>query len=253
MRKFKEQLVKILCISLFALIIQGAYRAQAALPIKFSASAGESGVTIDYNIPFIGIGNVALEEPGTSQTVNLAILSFQLATIELTLNAITLEPPSVNVHYAITSPFTQVPESDISIPFGEIGAVLNVFGKLPPLKQGNNNVEAVLLMKKNKLQYDIEANLPEIIIDSWAGKAIPGNNEIHEKITTADGSQLADVNLTFDWSLPLVTNVTYDITIATPVPEGMDNSTIAVPPVQLKGGPIPVPNGSYHVWFNINQ
>ncbi|MEI6128288.1 MAG: hypothetical protein WCQ99_17205 [Pseudomonadota bacterium] len=253
MRKLKEQSAKILFISLFALIIQGACQAQAALPIQFSASASESGLSINYNIPFVGIGNVALDEPGKSQTINLAFLTIQLATIELTLNEVTAEPPAVNVHYAVTSPFFQVPEKDISIPFGELGAALNVFGIFPPVKQGNHSIEAALLLKKNKVQYDVEANIVSVIADSWVGNAVPGNNEINEKIITQNGTELANVQLAFDWTVPLFTNVTYDVTIAMPVPEGMDNSTMILPPVELKGGPIPIPNGSYHVWFNVNK
>lgn len=252
MRTRKQKLIIIACSACLALSAFAA-PAHALIPITFSASAGEDGVTINYNIPLMLPGNVILREPGDSQEIRIALATVEIATIQLTLNSVTTSPPVVNLHYAGTSPYATIPEGDIPVPFGEIGAAVNIFGNFLNTL-GDYDFEASLLLKANRAQYDIAANLPDMVVDSWKGEAVPGNNEIHEQVLYAgDGSVLADVNITLAWEMPLFTTVTYDITVTPPgaaetdIP--LDNAT-TIPPLQ---GTIPVPNGSYHVWFNLNQ
>jgi hypothetical protein len=232
----------------------GARSAQALIPATFSAAADENGVSIQYFMPLLGANAVTIT-PDAPATVDIQLLNNPIATVTLSMQGVSEMPQGVILHYAVESPLLQIPEGDITIPFGELGAEINFYGKLP-IVPGGNDVEISLLLLNNRAGYFIAADMPDVTLDPLEGVATPQDSQITRQFTlNRDGGQVqVAMTLTFSWTLPATTGISYAVSF-TPVlpddlpavPDGADNATL-MPPIQ--GGPIPMPNGSYHLWFN---
>jgi hypothetical protein len=223
--------------------------------ITFSVESGQDGFFMRYTIPFIGIGRVTLDNPGDSDTIPVSFGLIKLADVELELNSI--QTNACSLHYVIVSSYIPepAPEGDISVPFGSFGAVANLMGKRF-MRTGDNDIDISLLLTNNQTRYEVIADIPGLVDDSWSGTADSSNSIIEEQVTNPEsGATIADVALTLDYSLPFFTNVTYDITFYLSAPGSQDDTDNAtdtqIPPIQ--GGPVPVPNGSYHFWADIDE
>jgi len=224
--------------------------APAGVPGFFSAKADQTSVTISYLLPLLGAKTVTVtsDQPAT---IELKLLNNPLATVTLSMVGLSEEMEGVVVHYLVEGQNIPAAEGEVTIPFGELGAEMNFFGILP-MRPGNGNVEVTLLLLKNRATYYLAADLPAFSLEPWSGTATPAQNQIAKQITvqTAEGEATADITITFSWDMPATTGIAFDIQL-TPVlpegiPEGFDNET-TMPPIQA--GPIPIPNGSYHLWY----
>ncbi len=196
--------------------------------------------------------------PDAPATVDIQLLNNPIATVTLSMQGISEMPPGVMLHYVVESQSFQIPEGDITIPFGELGAEINLYGKLP-IPPGGNDIEISLLLLNNRARYYIAADMPEFTLEPLEGVATAQDNQLTRQIilNRDEGQLQVDITLSFSWELPMTTGISYDISF-TPVlpddlsdiPVDLDNAT-DIPPIQ--GGPIPLPNGSYHVWFNAQE
>lgn len=228
--------------------------AAAGIPGYFTAKADETGVEISYLLPALGAKMVVVT-PDQPATVDLRLMGSPLADVTLSMTGVSETPPGVMLHYLVESQFIPAAEGDVTVPYGEVGAQLNFFGVLPMLP-GNGDIEVTLLLQKNRATYYVAADLPAFSLDEpWLGTATPANNQIEKQIAvqTAEGAATADVTVAFSWDTPGMTSISFEITLTPDLPEGLppgfDNETL-MPPIQ--GGPIPVPNGSYRLWFKRN-
>lgn len=224
--------------------------AVAGIPGFFTARADEESVTISYLLPVLGAKTVTVS-PGNPATIEVKVLNNPLATVTLSMEGLSETMEGVVLHYRIQGQTFPSTEGEITVPFGEIGAELNFFGILPMLP-GTGDIEVTLLLLKNRASYYIAADLPAFSIEPWSGTATPENNQTVRQITvqTAEGEATADITVTFSWDIPGSTAVSFEAVLTPVLPEGMpdgfDNQTV-LPPIQA--GPIPLPNGSYHLWF----
>ena len=220
-----------------------ATRVEADYKISFSASA--QGLSINYHLPLIATGainNLNVGDP--SKTINLSLFLVPIATIELSVTAIdqTTEPPTLTLHYIYTSALSgggDPTEADLTIPFCSAGLQIGLF-KLFGVPKTGDDVDAFLLLTNNKTDYNISIkNTDTITGGSWTGTATPDAST-----NTATVIAKFNVNthqytatLTFDYSVPLVTKLSYSI------------STDEGDPIT--GGPIPLPNGRYKLWLDL--
>lgn len=256
MNDFKKSLIKIFSIAIlitFAFLSQ----ADAAIRIKADFSASEDGFSLSYDIPIIGRGNIKLEDPGDTDSIDVRILFIKLAEVELSIKGITTDPDVVNLHYVASTPFVpgEALEGDIPVPFGSalFGAVINLMGKVF-MPTGGYDVDVSVLLTNDETRYDIQVNLEGLLQESFEGEATSSDNEINEQIINPlDGSVLANIDLVLDYTSRFFTTISGDISVCPPSFGGSEengdngNCKHLLPP-ELS---IPVPNGSYHIWIDL--
>jgi hypothetical protein len=253
MNDFKKQLIKIFSIAILITFVFLS-QADAAIQVEAAFSASAEGLSLSYDIPIVGRGNLELEDPGDTGSIDVRILFIKLAEVELSINEITTDPNVINLHYIVSTIFVPVGalEGDISIPFGSAGAVINIMGRTF-VPTGDHNIDISFLFTKDSTQYDIQVDLAELIQESFEGEATPTDNQINEQITNPlDGSVLADIDLVLDYPSRFFTTISGDISVCPPSFGGSEddgdngNCKHILPPIS-----IPVPNGSYHIWLDL--
>jgi len=248
MNMSKKMIVKI---SILTVLVAGLLVSAAQAQIRFEASADETGISIFYDIIFVGANSFTLDSPGDSQSISISPFFINVADITVTLNEISTEPPGVTLGVAATSPLLPQPvEADVTIPFGEVGAnvVLGAFFREPIT--GNNTFDASVLFTMFSTDYEVVADLPDIPVQGqWSGTADSANNIIQEQVVISEGVTL-DLSFVVEPGL-FTTNVSYEIDMNFDFPGGgqaiPDNAT-GFPPIT---GMLPVPNGSYHIWYKM--
>lgn len=218
---------------------------QTAAAMRFEGSADETGFVLHYAIPGVARGTLMLEEPGDSGAIPINAFGTDLAEMEFTLNEIIDEPPTVNIHYVLSSSYVENQEGDQAVPFGSFGAVLNPLG-LRFMRPQGHDFEASVLITNSRAKYVITVDLPPLIVgQEFSGTATPAENTVQETITSSiDGSLLAEITVAFflpadDLELPenLFTIISIDF----------DSH---LPSIDDAYGTLPVPNGSYLVWYD---
>lgn len=258
MKNFIKKALKIFSI---AVLLAAAFLPAADAAIRLEVQAGEDGFSLKYNIPVIGRANVSLESPGESDTLTLRIMAVKLAEVELTLNEITTAPDIVSLHYVVSSRFmpgTEVIEGDIPIPFGDFGVTINLSGK-KLIPTGDSNIDVALLLANEKTDYDININIELNILgqelqitESFSGSATPDDNLIHEQVLSPlDDSVLMDINIEVQYPNGPFTVLNYEIVSSIPSFEETQEDDDAENGGLLEGS-ITVPNGSYHVWADLD-
>lgn len=222
----------------------------AGIPGFFTARTNEQSITISYLLPVLGAKTVTVTQD-SPVTIEVKVLNKTLATVTLSMEGLSETMEGVVLHYSIQGETFPANEGEITVPFGEIGAELNFFGVLPMLP-GTGDIEVTLLLLKNRALYYIAVDLPGLVIEQWSGTATPEDNQISKQITvqTDQGGATADISITFSWDILASTAISFEAVLTPVLPEGMpdgfDNQTMLSP---IQAGPIPVPNGSYHLWF----
>ncbi len=247
---------------LVVFVIMFAFIAEVSASINVKIWAGKDGLTVKYNIPAIGSGNIDLENEGDTETIKIRLLMVKIAELEITLNDITSDPDFVNIHYMVhfqhtseTEPVEDI-EGDLSIPFGDFGIEINLNSKKMS-RPGDSAVDGSLLLTKDSTQYDININF---VLDLFGmeldftqnleGTATPEDNLIHEEIENPiDESILFDVDVEVEYPSKMITVFNYNISPS--VPEGLDNETDNKTPAGFEGS-IKLPNGSYHGWLDMD-
>jgi hypothetical protein len=221
--------------------------------INLQASASQSGFQITYQLPFMNFGNIDLARINDQSEIDLHFLFIKLISIKLKLAAINTEnvPQSLTLQYEIASRFLSdtLPSGSIEIPFFDGGLRADLFGKkYQPI--GTCDAEVSLLLTRKKTRYSINLNLP-MLQDSWEGEATADHNTINEKVTM-NGQDMADIQCTLEYTSRLFTSAAYSIEISPLLSlykEQGDKATVQ----PIIGGPIPLPNGSYHAWVNMSK
>lgn len=250
----KTRLQRTITTSIFVavMLFLSAVRADAVIGLQVSAS--QDGFQLGYTLPFMNLGNVNLENINDESELHFHISVIRLISIKLSLTAINPDatPPSLTVHFELIGGLLSrflpdpLPQGDIPVPFLEAGVQATLFGKIfKPL--GNHDVDASLLLTRHTTRYGVDVAIP-LLQDSWEGEATPDNNTISDKVTI-NGQEIADIQVTLDYTSSLFTTASYSITLTSlMVPDDIpaDNATIT----PITGGPIPLPNGSYRIWYN---
>ena len=107
-------------------------------------------------------------------------------------------------------------------------------------------------MARNRARYDITINLPELlpglIDEPFTAEGNAENNEISIQF-----EELLDILLTLDPGR-FMTNIAWNIEVTLPeiptFPGEEGGGLPEIPPIV--GGPIPIPNGSYRVWLDLD-
>lgn len=241
--------------SIFAafVLLFPAVRAESFIGVQVSAS--QDGFQLGYNLPFMNIGNVNLACINDQSDINLHISFIRLISIQLSLAAINADatPPSLTLHYALTGGLLSrflpdpLPQGDIPVPFLEAGLQAALLGKIyKPL--GNNDADISLLLTKSKTRYGVNVDM-SMLQDNWSGEVTPASNTFSEKVVI-NSQEIADIQVTLDYGSYFFTMASYSITLTPPSLSGetlADNTTIE----PITGGPIPLPNGSYRLWYNL--
>ncbi len=251
MRTFSK---KIACIMSCALVA-GLFcvtQADAAIRAGGSFTADETGVVLDYNIPVVGFGRVDLPGVGATDSITVRLAGVKLADVDLELIAINTDNETVDVQFSAQSPLAPGRTIDgvIPVPFGsvEFGAVLNIMGRLF-IPIGDHDVDISVLISRFRTKYAAVVDLPPIV-DDFEVEGLAQDNEISIEIPN-----LATLNFTLEPGAAF-TQVTYSIELDLPapempdMPEGGEIPEITIPPIE--GGPIAIPNGSYHIWFDLD-
>ncbi len=255
---FNKKIISFFTMAIFLTI---AFISQANASIKVEVRSSENGFFLKYSVPAMGKGRVNLQNPGDTETVKIRVMMVKLADVELTLNEITSDPDLVSLHYVVTSknmPETEAMEGDFSVPFGDFGAEINFNGK-KFVSTGDSAVDISLLLTKDKTEYAANINFAialfglELNFDQdLAGTATPADNIIQEQILNPiDDSVLLDINIEVDYSSNLYTVLNYEIVPNMPSVGPQEDNTGDEPGIPFQGK-ITLPNGSYHVWADMD-
>jgi hypothetical protein len=248
---------KIFPIIIFIIIIS--FLSPAYAVIGFEATSNKDGFSLKYNAPFVGMGNIKLENPGDTATITIRLLLVKTAEIEIALNEIISDPGVVNLHFVLkmildtpeenTDPEEDSTfETDIPIPFGTYGVSINLMGqRLMPIE--GHDIEASVLLTKNSTDYVVEVDLPPLIDgQEWSGTATPSKNTINEEVRSSiDDSLILGIELDLEYPSDFLTTIHYKVN--TPIAltreddDSGDNSGDEFKTITL-------PNGSYHIWGN---
>jgi len=225
-------------------------QAHAAMNASGGFSATEDGFSLNYDIPIIGKANVNLRDEGDSDTLSIKVLFINIATITLTHGGIQSDPTDAFIlGFSIDSQFFDALEGSLPIPFGgiDLGASINLFGKVFKPTIGDHHIDFSVLLARNRARYDVTINLPELGID-FSDEGEAENNEISIQF-----EELLDILLTLDPGR-FLTSIAWNIEVTLPpiptFPGQEDVELPEIPPVV--GGPVPIPNGSYRVWLDLN-
>ena len=206
---------------------------------KFSieAQASEEGLQIKYSS---GLKEKEIDLAPGDPPAEISI--GKIATIEVSVLEVTADN-TVLVHLVVDIPLSGQPptEVDLPLPFGEFGASIDIGGKKFIPAEGYP-IEASLLLTRLQTKYDIAVDLQPLFSDHWQGTKTPSDNVIHEKIINPMGDGSIDITLELGYSFSF-TKITYSIVIASGEGGQLAPQT----------GTIPVPNGSYHIWADIEM
>ncbi len=225
--------------------------AQAAIRANASLTADEDGLSLSYMIPIVGIGTVNLTKAGDTDTINIRFLTINIADVELELLAINADNETLDLQVSATTPLTpEEPfESIITVPFGtaELGVVANLLGQLF-MPVGNHDIDISVLISRLRTRYEANVDLPPIVEDlQLEGQAV--DNQVDIEIP-----DVADLSFILEPG-NLFTQVTYSFKVQVPeIPgggEGEGVPDLGIPPIE--GGPVVVPNGSYHIWIDLDM
>ena len=234
------------CAAIILMLLAAPRYAEA---IRFEYSASEDGFNCKYRIPFFGFGRVSLTDPSdTPKDIRIRFLFLKLATLQLSIASINpdAKPPSVTVHYELTpgrllSRFITNPiAGDIPAFFGNAGIRIKFFRKWFLWTPGND-ADGRLLLTKKRSKYDLDCTLPQLT-GNWTGEANQQDTEIQQEIIY-NNIKVADLSFTVTYMPVLITKIAYSLKIINPL-DPSDNGTSF-------GGNLVLPNGSYHVWYNV--
>ncbi|MCX5895571.1 MAG: hypothetical protein NTZ51_07060 [Proteobacteria bacterium] len=209
----------------------------AMAKFKIEAQASEEGLQIKYGS---GVKEKEIDRAPGDPPAEISI--GKIATIEVSVLEVTED--TVLVHLVVSIPLSGQPPTvvDLPIPFGEFGVEIDIGGKKFIIPVGGYPIEASLLLTRLQTKYDIAVDLQPLFSDHWQGTKTPSDNEIHENIVNPMGDGSIDITLVLDYSFSF-TKITYTIV--------MDSGEGGQPVPQT--GTIPVPNGSYHIWADIEM
>ena len=239
-KNVKKLTLLLAAVSLVSIVC--ATRAEADYTI--SIDAGANGFHMVYRLPLIATGWVNLKEGDKAKPINLSFLFIPIAKLELSVVSSdttiteTHPLPTLKLHYIVTGASFTTMESDIDVPWCTAGIEIGLFKAfgLPPL--GDKDIKAYFMLKKEKSHVEVSINTATIADQSWKDDATPDNPTITKEVDfTQDGQTIPfTVELTFDSSSALMTQVTYSI----PMPGS----------ALIAGGPLTLPNGRYSLWIN---
>lgn len=212
--------------------------------------ANEEGLYVQYDLGILGGSGEVILGPGDPLTEIFAIK--KLISIEAAVTDINLEENKIQIRAKISSLFfKQEPiEVPIALPFGSFGIYADFRNRqFIPLE--GHDIEASLLLSKLQMQYGVNVNLGDIFEGQWEGEATPEDNTIHEVIVNpADGSTMAEIDLTLKHISKFFTVLQYDIYL-TPQENEFSSLEGGIQNPQAISGKILLPNGAYHIWADL--
>jgi len=235
----------------------------------FEAKAGGEGIVIAYDINVRLKGEIEITQERPWEITVLDVLSFQLNIASID-PAPPLGPPTVNLHYSLTSsfPFEIDQEGDLPLPFGVVGVERERWNRTFVPVDDSNQIDISILSTVNTFQYGININFGELFSDFWEGKATFLNSKITEEviIDTAALSDFlppdlfpSDIPNEIKWeitlmpifgvgsvTLSLVTlNTFHDGSLISSIPDDIPTLGAFLPML-----PVPLLKGNMHFWFN---
>jgi hypothetical protein len=251
MKTFKNKIMHFWIVGLFLSVITMITASPAMAAIATELRANEEGLYVQYDLGMLGGSKEILLAPGDPMTEIFTIK--KLISIEAAVTDIIPEENKIQITAKISSLyFKQEPiEVPIALPFGSFGIYADFRNRqFIPLE--GYDIEASFLLSKLQMQYGVNVNLGEIFAGQWEGEATPENNTVHEVIVNpADGSTIAEIDLTLKHAARFFTVLQYNISL-TPQEsqssslEGMHQNSQAI------SGKILLPNGTYHIWADLD-
>jgi len=248
MKTFKNKIMRLGFIGLFISLIL-ASPAMAAIATELRAN--EEGLYVQYDLGILGGSKEIMLGPGDPMTEIFAIKKF--ISIEAAVTDIIPEENKIQIRAKISSLFfkQEAIEVPIALPFGSFGIYANFRDRqfIPP---EGHDIEVSLLLSKLQMHYGVNVNLGEIFEGQWEGEATPEDNTIREVIVNpADGSTIAEIDLTLKHAARFFTVLQYDISLTPQVNEPSSIEGRQQNP-QAISGKILLPNGTYHIWADLD-
>ena len=244
----KNKIMRSGIIGLFiSLILASPVMAAIATEIR----ANEEGLYVQYDLGRLGGSREIVLGPGDPMTEVFAMR--KLIAIEAAVTDIIPEENKLQIRVKISSLFfkQEAIEVPIALPFGSFGIYADFRERrfIPP---EGHDIEASLLLSKLQMQYGVNVNLGEIFDSHWEGEATPDDNTIHEVIVNpADGSTVAEIDLTLKYAATFFTILQYNISLA-PQENVLSSSEGAKQDPQAISGKMLLPNGAYHIWADLD-
>jgi hypothetical protein len=252
MKTFKNRIKHFWFMGLFISVVTIIAASPVMAAIATELRANEEGLYVQYDLGILGGSKEILLGPGDPMTEIFAIK--KLISIEAAVTDINLEENKIQIRAKISSLFfKQEPiEVPIALPFGSFGIYADFKDRqFVPLE--GHDIEASLLLSKLQMQYGVNVNLGDIFEGQWEGEATPENNTVHEVIVNpADGSTMAEIDLTLKRTSKFFTVLQYDISL-TPQENVLSSMEGGIQNPQDISGKILLPNGTYHIWADLDM
>ena len=250
MNTFKNKTMGFWFMGFFIAVIAIITASPAMAAIGTELRANEDGLYVQYDLGILGGSKEVMLGPGDPMTEIFAIK--KLISIEAAVTDIIPEENKLQITARISSLFfKQEPiEVPIALPFGSFGIYADFRNRqFIPLE--GYDIEASLLLSKLQMQYGVNVNVGEMFSGQWEGEATPENNTVHEVIVNpADGSTIAEIDLTVKQAAKFFTVLQYNISL--PPQESQSSMEAAQQNPHAVSGKVLLPNGTYHIWADLD-
>ena len=213
--------------------------------------ANEEGLYVQYDLGILGGSGEVILGPGDPLTEIYAIK--KLISIEAAVINIIPEENKIQISAKISSLLfkQEAIEVPITLPFGSFGIYAD-FRDRQFISPEGHDIEVSVLLSKLQMHYGVNVNLGEIFEGQWEGEATPEDNTIHESIVNpADGSTMAEIDLTLTHAARFFTVLQYNISL-TPQENELSSIEGKQQNLQAISGKILLPNGAYHIWADLD-
>ena len=234
---------------LFVALLAGT-PARAALNIEMQAD--QEGISVHYDMGLPGGSRALVLVPGDPLKEIFAVK--QLIRLEAMITNMVPEEHKIEIRAKISSRF--FPEGAIevplAIPFGSFGIYAN-FKNRQFIDPEQHDIDVSLLLSKLHMRYAVGVDLGELFSGQWEGTATPFDKTIRETIVNpADGSIVAEIDLTLQRVSYFFTVFQYAVFLGS-----LENNLVAMDEEkqtpQAISGMILLPNGSYHLWADLDS
>ena len=214
--------------------------------------ANEEGLYVQYDLGILGASGEVILGPGDPLTEIFAIK--KLIAIEAAVTNIIPEENKIQISAKISSLLfkQEAIEVPITLPFGSFG-IYTDFRDRQFISPEGHDIEVSVQLSKLQMHYGVNVNLGEIFEGQWEGEATPEDNTIHESIVNrADGSTMAEIDLTLTHAARFFTVLQYNISL-TPQENELSSLEGGIQNPQAISGKILLPNGTYHIWADLDM
>jgi hypothetical protein len=155
----------------------------SALALSIQFTAGNSGLTLQYDIPGMGTDSLTLGPGDPEQEFSLKGIAGQLVRLRIRVDSVVADSPVPVVNTVIRAFVTAMPayEFALPLPFGDYGIETGLF-KRKTFQDRNAPIEISLLCAVLRTDYDITFNLGQLFSKTWQGSKTLNDNVIRETI-----------------------------------------------------------------------